>query len=200
LPLAIWLAIDTGMRRQEIFNLMWSDIDDAERRITIRKSKTDKVMGRTNGVKIVLPAMAKHLLVTLAMFYVKEKTKIKKGEWFKFPDDDERIFPMTARAFTQVWDKVLKRAGIPDLHFHDLRREANTRFIRAGLTLEERNLQLRHADKTMNAVYVGRNILLDGIMDKLDRFTLGTTYEEALANGAVALSEAKDLQLPISRA
>jgi integrase len=199
LPLAIHLAIDTGMRRQEIFNLMWSDIDDVERRITIRKSKTDKVMGRTNGVKIVLPVMAKHLLVTLAMIYVKQKHKIKKGEWFKFPDDNEKIFPMTARAFSQSWDKVLNRAGITDLHFHDLRREANTRFIRAQLTLEERNLQLRHADKNMNAIYTGRNILLDGIMDKLDRFTLGSTYEEALANRQVDLPESKGLHLPISR-
>src|SRR5262249_27268058 len=106
LPLAIWLAIDTGMRRQEIFNLMWSDIEDAERRITIRKSKTDKVMGRTNGVKIVLPAMAKHLLVALAMLRAKQKklkgVKLKgaKGEWFKFPNDNEKIFPMSARAFS----------------------------------------------------------------------------------------------------
>jgi integrase len=217
LPLAIWLAIDTGMRRQEIFNLLWSDIDDVDRRITIRKSKTDKVMGRTNGVKIVLPVMAKHLLVTLAMIRAKKK-KLKphkfegeQGEyewskipsanerWFKFPNDDEKIFPMTARAFSQAWDKVLNRAGIEDLHFHDLRREANTRFIRAQLTLEERNLQLRHADKSMNATYVGRNALLDGIMDKLDRFTLGSTYEEALASGQVDLPESKGLHLPISR-
>jgi integrase len=94
---------------------------------------------------------------------------------------------------------VLNRAGITDLHFHDLRREANTRFIRAQLTLAERNLQLRHADKNMNAIYTGRNILLDGIMDKLDRFTLGSTYEEALANRQVDLPESKGLHLPISR-
>jgi integrase len=202
LPLAIWLAIDTGMRRAEIFNLVWSDIDDAERRITIRKSKTDRVMGRSNGTAIVLPAMAKHLLVTLAMIRAKQQPeKMKReGEWFKFPDDNEQIFPMTDRAFSQAWDKVLKRANITDLHFHDLRREANTRFIRAGLTLEERNLQLRHADKTMNAVYVGRNHLLRGIQDKLDVFTLGMTYEETLTRGSVDFNEAKQFHLPISRA
>jgi integrase len=75
---------------------------------------------------------------------------------------------MTEKAFTQAWTDVVKRAGIEDLIFHDLRREANTRFIRAGLTLEERNLMLRHADKSMNATYVGRNFLLNGIQDKLD--------------------------------
>jgi integrase len=187
IPLAIWLAIDTGMRRQEILNLRWADIDDVNRRITIRKSKTDKVMGRTNGTTIALPAMAKHLLVTLAMKRAKQRkmgVKLEglQGEWLEYPSDNERIFPMTAFGFSQAWDRVLKRAGITNLHFHDLRREANVRFINAGLLVEERNLMLRHADSSMNAVYIGRNHLLDIIQDKLDRFVLnGLTYNEAMA-------------------
>ena len=174
LPLAILLAIDTGMRRQEIFNLVWSDIDDANRRIQIRKSKTDKATGNLEGQTIVLPVRAKVLLLTLVAALGVE------GEW-EFPKKPERIFPMTGRGFTQAWTDALKRAGIENLHFHDLRREANTRFIKAGLLLEERNLLLRHADKTMNATYVGRNFLLEGIQDKLDRFVLnGLTLEEAI--------------------
>src|SRR5262249_48904356 len=38
-PLAIFLAIETGMRLQEIFNLTWDDVDIDKRRIEIRKSK-----------------------------------------------------------------------------------------------------------------------------------------------------------------
>jgi integrase len=69
-----------------------------------------------------------------------------------------------------VWADVPRRADIKNLHFHDLRREANTQFIRAGLTVEERNIMLRHADRSMNAIYVGRNALLKEIQDKLDRY------------------------------
>ena len=65
--LAIHLGIDTGMRRQEIFNLVWADIDDNNRRIKIRKSKTDKAIGKTDGAMIVLPAKANMLLVALVM-------------------------------------------------------------------------------------------------------------------------------------
>jgi integrase len=177
-PLAIYLAIDTGMRRQEIFNLTWNDIDDANRRIKIRKSKTDKATGK-EGATIVLPAKAFSLLVTLVAVHHEGS----KEEW-TFPQTNERIFPMTAKAFSQSFGDVLKRAGIPDLHFHDLRRSTNVRFIQAGLSLEERNLMLRHADKSMNAVYVGRNHLLNGIQDKLDRFALnGLTMEEAARKG-----------------
>jgi integrase len=79
------------------------------------------------------------------------------------------LFPMTAKAFTQAWKKVVKRAGIKDLHFHDLRRTANVRFHYAGLTLEERNVMLRHADRSTNAVYIGREHLLNEIQKKLDK-------------------------------
>ena len=124
--------------------------------------------------------------------------KDEHDEW-EFPqNDDVRIFPMTENAFTQSWSDALKRAGIADLHFHDLRREANTRFIRAGLTLEERNLMLRHTDKSMNATYVGRNFLLNGIQDKLDRFVLGgMTLKEALVrNQRIEFGE---LTVPLRR-
>ena len=53
-PLAIYLAIDTGMRLQEIFNLTWFDIDSKRRRIEIKKSKTDHISD-TAGRTIVLP-------------------------------------------------------------------------------------------------------------------------------------------------
>jgi integrase len=185
LPLAIYLAIDTGLRRQEIFNLTWKDIDDVNRRLIIRKSKTDKATGNLNGVKIVLPALAKHLLVTLAMIRHKQmalptqRLEGMEGKWFEFPQDNELIFPMTARAFSQAWGDVLKRARIDDLHFHDLRREANIRFIKARLVQEERNLQLRHSDKSMNAVYQGEYMLHE-LQDKLDKFVLnGLTLDEA---------------------
>ncbi len=49
---------------------------------------------------------------------------------------------------------------------------------------------LRHADKSMQAVYIGRNHLLKGIQDKLDRFVLnGLTLEEAMERGAVDFGE-----------
>jgi integrase len=195
IPLAIHLAIDTGMRRAEIFNLTWKDIDDVNRRIKIRKSKTDKVTGNLNGVKIVLPALAQHLLITLAALRQPNPT-----EEFVFPSDNKKIFPMEPRAFSQAWGDVLKRAGIQGLDFHDLRREANIRFIKAGLIQEERNLMLRHADKSMNARYQGE-YMLNGIQDKLDRYVLGglTLAEAYEQNGRVDLAEARQFHLPVRK-
>jgi integrase len=189
-PLAIHLAIDTGLRRQEIFNLMWTDIDDVNRRIRIRKSKTDKATGNAGGTSIVLPAKAKALLITLVMSLIDIAGGDIRGEEWEYPSLDERIFPMSGKAFSQAFGDTLKRAGIHDLTFHDLRRTANTRFIQAGLTVEERNIMLRHADKSMQAVYIGRSHLLKGIQDKLDRFVLnGLTLEQAMERGVVDFGE-----------
>jgi len=165
-PLAIHMALDTGMRRQEVFNLTCADIDVGHRRIKIRKSKTDAVMGRTNGTSIVLPITTLPWLAALAVGRFMEDDK--KYDAIPWVSSEERLFPLSEKAFTQVWRKVLKRAGIKDLHFHDLRRSANVRFIQAGLTVEERNIMLRHADRSMQAIYIGREHLLNEIQKKLD--------------------------------
>jgi len=165
-PLAIHMAIDTGMRRQEVCNLTCADIDVQHRRIKIRKSKTDAVMGRTNGTSIVLPITTLPWLAALAVGRFMEDDK--KYDAIPWVSSEERLFPLSEKAFTQVWRKVLKRAGIKDLHFHDLRRSANVRFIQAGLTVEERNIMLRHADRSMQAIYIGREHLLNEIQKKLD--------------------------------
>ena len=36
-----------------------------------------------------------------------------------------------------AWKRLIKRSGLNDLHFHDLRHEAISRFIKKGLTIPE---------------------------------------------------------------
>jgi hypothetical protein len=47
------------------------------------------------------------------------------------------VFPLTANAVRLGWVRLCKRAGISDLHFHDLRHEAISRFFEAGLSTAE---------------------------------------------------------------
>ena len=51
--------------------------------------------------------------------------------------DNERIFPITPLALRLAWVRLTKRAKIDDLHFHDLRHEAISRFFEKGLTVPE---------------------------------------------------------------
>jgi hypothetical protein len=164
--LAIYLAIETGMRLQEIFNLTWPDVDIQNRRIAIRKSKTDRVSDY-DGRTIVMNVVARALLAALHIRLIIN---------FRYSKED-RIFPMTREAFKQSWADVVKRADIEDLHFHDLRREAGSRFDEAGLTRGEHDLMMGHANKDMASLYIRAD--LKSIQDKLDRHRFGgKTWQE----------------------
>ena len=162
-PLAISLAIETGMRLQEILNLTWGDIDIETRRIEIRKSKTDE---RT----IVMTARAMFLFMAIMPKTINPKRENK----------DQNVFPMPKVSFKQVWKGLVKRAGIKPnangekLTFHDLRREAGSRFGEAGLTKGEHDLMMGHANSDMTSLYIHAD--LDRIQQKLDDHQRAKTF------------------------
>ena len=152
-PLAFWLAIETGLRLQEIFNLKWGDIDTKTRRIKITKSKTDYIK-RNPGRTIVMTERARFLFVA-AMPNNK-------------PTPDKNVFPMLKTAFSQSWRDLVKRAGIEGLTFHDLRREAGSRFDEAGLTKAEHDLMMGHSNGDIGSIYIASKLEL--IQHKLDKY------------------------------
>jgi len=108
----ILIAVATGMRRGEILTLRWENIDQNRRSLLIRQTK--------NGHSRTLP-------LTKAMDDVLEGV----------PRIGDRVFPITPNAFRLAWQRLRARAGIDDLHFHDLRHEAISRFFEQGLTTPE---------------------------------------------------------------
>jgi len=55
-------------------------------------------------------------------------------------------FPVSPNAVRLCWNRMIKRSGIQDLHFHDLRHEAISRFFEKGLTIPEVSLISGHKD------------------------------------------------------
>jgi integrase len=166
--LAVDLAIESGMRLQEIFNLTWQDVDFAKRHIHIRKSKTDH-LNAYKGRTIVMSVLSIFFLGRLG---------VKLGRETQF-QSSARIFPKSREAFKQSWADVVKRAGIKNLTFHDLRREAGSRFDEAGLTKAEHDLMMGHASRDMASLYIHSS--LKSIEHKLDRQVLhGQTLDEMM--------------------
>ena len=62
----------------------------------------------------------------------------------------------------------LKRAGVKGLTFHDLRREAGSRFDAAGLTKGEHDLMMGHNTGDMASLYIHAD--LNRIQEKLDEY------------------------------
>ena len=136
----VQIAIETGMRRSEILSLHWRNVDLAARVVTLPDTK--------NGTSREVP-LSTHALGIL-------KPLIK---------DQGKVFPVTDYSIRHGWDRLVKRAGIRDLRFHDLRREAVSRFFEKGLSIAEVSLISGHKDPRMlfrytklNAVDVAQKI------------------------------------------
>lgn len=113
----IRLAVETGMRRGELLDIEWSDVDLARGFIKIPAAKAKTNRGRN----IPLTPKAKRILADLAVQN----------------DNQERVFELSGNAVRMSFQRLRERAGMPHLHFHDFRHEAISRFYDMGLTTPE---------------------------------------------------------------
>lgn len=121
----IRFAIETGMRRGEILKSRVEHLDLQRRILTIPDTK--------NGHPRTIP-------LTSAAIGVLEAVGLPSGGF---------IFPVLPNAVRLAWERVRRRAGVPDMHFHDLRHEAISRFFERGLTVPEVALISGHRDVRM---------------------------------------------------
>ena len=71
----------------------------------------------------------------------------------QMPNVSNRVFNITDYSIRHGWDHLVKRAGIINLRFHDLRHEAVSRFFEAGLSIPEVALVSGYKDFRMLARY-----------------------------------------------
>ncbi|WP_066095045.1 site-specific integrase [Xanthomonas massiliensis] len=111
-PLVI-MAIETAMRRGELLQLKWTDVFLEERFVRLDDSKNG------HGRDVPLSSRAAAVLADLPR------------------DPSGRVFPVTGEALKQSFTRAAVRAGLGDLHFHDLRHEATSRIApKLGNVLE----------------------------------------------------------------
>lgn len=136
----IIFALETGMRRGEILALRWQQVDLARRSVTILEAKNGH--SRT----IPLSTRAVDLLGTLEV----------KGD---------RVFELSPNALKLAWCRMLEGTSMHDLHFHDLRHEAISRFFELGLTSPEVAAVSGHRDMRMLYRYAHASLM--NIMEKI---------------------------------
>lgn len=132
LKAVILLAVDAGMRRGEILKLTWNDIDLYAGIVTVRASNT-----KTETMRLVpLTDRAKAELERVRNFA---------------PKNELRPFPFTD--FKHSWQTAKRIAQIDDLHFHDLRASAVTRWQRDGVSLAIASKIAGHSNTRTTAKY-----------------------------------------------
>jgi integrase len=114
---AVDLAAHTGLRRGDLLRLSWSHVGDDAIVIATSKSKHQReaIVPLYDALKTVLADIPQRSPIILT---------------------NSKLRPWTVDGFSTVFNKAKRAAGMADadLHFHDLRGTAATRFYVAGLS------------------------------------------------------------------
>jgi integrase len=144
----ITAALETGMRRGEILSLQWHQVrfsPKAELFLPATKTKT---------------ARDRRLPLSSVLRQVLERRQLDPaGE--RLPPDAYVFGDEIGRrrgSIKTAWTLTLRRAKIEDLHFHDLRREAGSRWMDAGIPLATIQRWLGHANISQTSTYLGASL------------------------------------------
>lgn len=140
----IMLAMSTGMRESEIFNLKRNQINTVTNQIVIHDPKS----GRREIVRLNEAALE-------ALKSVK-----KRGEYVFYNTDGKRL-----KSIRRAWYTLLKRAGIKDFRFHDLRHCFGSYLSMQGANQFDLQLAMRHRSMSMTQRYVH---LMPSHLDKVN--------------------------------
>jgi len=145
-PLVL-LALTTGLRRGDLFDLKWSEVD-------LERGQIRKVIGKPSHTrrKRGLP-VEPHILPLAA----EAQTILRQLKRQRDPEA-ELVFP-SPRSGTRLdnankaFNKVLADADIADFTFHDLRHSFASRLVQAGVDINTVRELMTHSDIKMTLVY-----------------------------------------------
>jgi integrase len=135
-------AVLTGMRRGEIVNLRWQDVDLSRRLVTIQSNSTFKTK---HGKRRVVPLNDRaHFLLS------SRHTQVPTDPVFVSPGGILR-----GDSIGKKLKKCVHQAKLPDqrLHFHSLRHTFASWLVRVGTSLYEVQRLLGHSNSRTTEVY-----------------------------------------------
>jgi integrase len=135
----VLLAINTGMRRGEIFTLTWQCVDTQKRQITVLGEHTKS--GKTRHIPMNNEAVG-------VIERWRAQSENTNGIVFPNPKTGERLVDIKKR-----WKTILEMAGINDFRFHDLRHTFASKLVMKGVPLNTVRELLGHASLDMTLRY-----------------------------------------------
>lgn len=118
------LALETAMRRSEILGLEWE-------RIALEETKRSiQLIDTKNGSARGVPLSQRAIATLQELQQVAAREMGIPGSVCTGP-----VFPgLTVNSFKLAFNRMVKRAGLENFRFHDLRHEATSRFFEKGIS------------------------------------------------------------------
>lgn len=127
-------AIDTGLRKEEIFSLQLNDVNLKTNELTVREDVSK------NGKSRTIP-----LLPRAREIYLKSK-RSKIGRAFVFTTPEGQRYSEKTSTLFKALQRASRRAKIPHVGLHDLRRTCGCRLLQDyRMSMEEVALWLGHS-------------------------------------------------------
>lgn len=157
-------ALLSGMRLGEVVELRKDAVDFANRQMTVRQTKNNKV---------------KLLPVSLELERVLSQAMDRSATAFVFVGKRGRQY--TRHGFGAMFRRAVKKAGIADFRFHDTRHDFATRVRRSGVGLDVIAKLLGHSSTAMASRYahLGDQQMLQAVSGL--RIKIGGTHGDAVA-------------------
>jgi integrase len=152
---ALWLSATTGMRRNELLGLRWTDLDTTRARLSINRGlvaigyELHETRGKTRTSRrcIDLDPTTLDILAGWRALQAAEYAAVgidDPGWMFTRPDGR----PVHPHSISQTFERIARRAGVPVIRLHDLRHTAGTLLIAAGVPVKVVSERLGHASPT----------------------------------------------------
>lgn len=153
------LLLETGMRKEELLGLEWSEVDVDNMTITLKPGREKTKKGRT----IPLTRMALNTLLA---------QQRHTGVPYVFVNPHTR----TRRKYVYTtWSKIREEAGLPTTRIHDLRHTLATHLRHSGVAREDRMDLLGHSSEDAHGGYADKSIdILREVLEKHSPNTLST--------------------------
>ena len=137
-----YLELATGLRRGELLGLKWEDIDLQKGDLRVKRQ-----VSRINGEVMEAPLKTKNAYRTLPLaedtidVLKEQREKVGSSPWV-FPSPNGG--PISPDSVLHMLHRVLKRAGLPRVRFHDLRHTFATLALQNGVDVKTVSGMLGH--------------------------------------------------------